>query len=478
MTNRRAKIVCTIGPATSTPKHLKSLAEAGMDVARLNFSHGSHEEHGHVITTIREIAAQVGRPLAILQDLQGPKIRIGGFASGSIVLAQGAKFEITTADILGNENSVSTSYHALSRDVAIGDYILLSDGLLRLEVVEIRDDTVMCIVRDGGVLHSRAGMNIPAATLTTDCLTPKDLQDLNFGLSKDVDYVALSFVRRAEDIESLTAIIRERGSTAGTIAKLEKPQAIENLDSIMTVSDAVMIARGDLGVELMPERVPFVQKEIIRRAASHRIPVITATQMLESMTDHPQPTRAEASDVANAILDGTDAVMLSGETAVGKYPIESTRMMHRIVTEAETQCSDVSPIEQKRRNRDTSVSYDIAIAQAASRVAGEIKAAALIALTKTGFTARLMSKQRPRTPIFAFVGDGAVTRQLCLYWGVEPRLAPDKGTLEEKIILVDNELRLQGFVRAEDALVVVASQSTHGKTNLIRIHTSGQPDTK
>ena len=470
---RRAKIVCTIGPESRSPEKLRALIEAGMDVARLNFSHGTHAQHGEVIASLRAISAEIGRPLALLQDLQGPKIRIGDVVGGSLQLITGEALAISTAGVC-DERTVPTSYVSLTRDVGVGDLILLSDGLIGLEVVAVEEQTVRCLVRESGTLRSRAGMNIPTATLSAESLTPKDRQDLEFGLDQSVDYVALSFVRRASDIEELTQLIRARGGTAGTVAKLEKPQAIDELDGIMDAADAVMVARGDLGVELSPERVPFVQKEIIRRAATHMVPVITATQMLESMTEHPQPTRAEASDVANAILDGTDAVMLSGETAVGKYPVEAVRMMHRIVVEAESHPFEPSSPERRRRARDAPAPFPRAIAQAACRVAAEVKAAAIVAFTESGFTARLISKYRPATPIIAVSADEAVRRRVSLYWGVISCLVDRAEDPEKRIERVDRTLREDGVVESGDSLVVIAGIPAGGTTNLLKLHRSGE----
>ena len=473
---RRAKIVCTIGPASSSTEGLRSLVEAGMDVARLNFSHGSHGEHGGVIDDLRRIARERDRPIAILQDLQGPKIRIGTLADGAARLEAGGVIRITTEDIVGDSSRVSTSYEELPRDVVIGDAILLSDGLLRLEVTEVRDREVVCDVVFGGVLRSRAGMNLPGAGLGAPSLTDKDRSDLEFGMACGVDYVALSFVRTAADVEALAEILRSGESAIGIVAKLEKPQAIEHLDEILRVADAVMIARGDLGVELPAESVPFVQKEIIRRAAVHKVPVITATQMLESMVDHPRPTRAEASDVANAILDGTDAVMLSGETAIGRFPADAVATMDRIVTEAETHLSDAAPSVRARRADDPPSSFSDAMAQAASRVAGEIQARAIVAFTKSGFTARLISKCRPGTPIYAYTELEDVGRQLCLLWGVTPMHAEFIENADRMIESVDAALREAGTIADGDTLVVLGgSPSTYqGTTNLLKIHRSGR----
>src|SRR5271167_2960170 len=336
MNSRHSKIVCTIGPATRTPRMIRKLLQAGMDVARLNFSHGSHESHAETIAMLRAAAAEFHRPLAILGDLQGPKIRTGSLAGGgTVMLRTGQTFTITTARILGDSTRVSTTFTQLPREVKKADRILLSDGLIELRVEKVQRREVICRVVNGGTLGENKGINLPGVKLKVPALTSKDREDLRFALKHGVDYIAVSFVRRPEDVTLAKSLIRRAGKDTPVIAKLEKPEAIENLEAILQVSDAVMVARGDLGVEMNPERVPVVQKNIIARARECRRPVITATQMLESMTENPRPTRAEASDVANAIFDGSDAVMLSAETASGAYPIEAVAMMARIIEEAE-----------------------------------------------------------------------------------------------------------------------------------------------
>src|SRR2546426_973989 len=336
MSFRHSKIVCTIGPASRTPRMIDRLLSAGMDVARLNFSHGTHEEHAKNISMLRAAAIEHEKPIAILADLQGPKIRTGALAGGGpVMLRAGERFTITTAKVLGDSTRVSTTFPGLPREVHPGDRILLSDGLIELRVEQVRERQVICEIVNGGALGQHKGINLPGLKLRVPALTPKDRADLAFALKHGANYVAVSFVRRPEDVPLARQLIRRAGKDTPIIAKLEKPEAIENLDEILQVADGVMVARGDLGVEMSPERVPVVQKTIIARAREFRRPVITATQMLESMTENPRPTRAEASDVANAIFDGSDAVMLSAETASGKYPVESVQMMARIIGEAE-----------------------------------------------------------------------------------------------------------------------------------------------
>ena len=471
MVERRAKIVCTIGPVSRDC--LGDLIEAGMDVARLNFSHGTHAEHARVIADLRRLSAQVGRPVAILQDLQGPKIRTGLHADGPIELVAGQSFVITTEEIPGDARRVSTTYELLVRDVAEGDEILLSDGLLRLVVRGVRGADVECEVIDGGVLRERAGINLPGVELSVPSLTEKDRKDLAFGIAQGVDFVALSFVRRAGDIAELQEMLKGAEVTIGTVAKLEKPQALEDLDQILAVSDAVMVVRGDLGVELSPEQVPSAQKRIIRAAIQAGKPVITATQMLESMIEHPRPTRAETSDVANAVLDGTDAVMLFGETAVGQYPVEVVRMMDRIVRQSER---DLDFLPEWRLGEDQRpLDFSDAIANAAGRVAAETQAAAIVAFTQSGFTAQLISKYRPAHPVFALTPHDRVRSRLCLSWGVYPLRIDFVNDTDAMIGKIDAILRDVELVQVGDNLVFLAGMppTQQGTTNLLRLHRVG-----
>ncbi|MEW6754422.1 MAG: pyruvate kinase [Candidatus Latescibacterota bacterium] len=475
MIGRRAKIVCTLGPATRAPELLAALLEAGMDVARLNFSHGTHEEHAEAIAQVRRLSAELGRPVAVLQDLQGPKVRVGTFPGGAVELQAGSTFVLTPQPVLGEEGRAAVSYPRLAADVREGDDVLLSDGLLRLQVTGIAGEDVVCRVVDGGRLRDRAGVNVPGSELGLPSLTEKDREDLAFGVAHEVDYVALSFVRRGRDLSELRGALAAAGGRAAVVAKLEKPQAIDSLDEILALADAVMIARGDLGVEVSPERVPSLQKTIIRRAAEARVPVITATQMLESMVTARRPTRAEASDVANAVFDGTDAVMLSGETSVGQHPVEAVRMMDRIVREAESHLT-YAP-ERRRLPRGVRLSFADAIADAAGRAAAELDAAAIVAFTQSGFTARLISKHRPATPIFAYTPHPHVLRRLCLYWGVTPRSAALAHPIEPVFAQVDADLRREGMVEAGDTLVFLAGWPglQTGTTNTMRLHRAGDP---
>ena len=471
---RRAKIVCTIGPASHSPDVLRALVDAGMDVARLNFSHGSHADHAVVVADLRRIADEAGRPLAILQDLQGPKIRLGTLQGGAVQLSTGARFVLTTEEIEGDADRASTTYKALPSDVTQGDDILLSDGLLRLRVDGVNGEDITCTVVDGGHLRQRAGINLPGAELSVPSMTEKDLADLAFGVEQGVDWVALSFVRSAADVDALKAELARLQADAGVIAKLEKPQAIDALDDIVDAADAIMVARGDLGVEMSPERVPFIQKTIIRACAAAGKPVITATQMLESMIENPRPTRAEASDVANAVFDGTDAVMLSGETAMGAHPIHAVQMMHRIVSEAERNVA-AQPEMRRRARREAALSFSDAIAEAAGQVAADTKAAAIVAFTQSGFSAKLIARSRPQTRIYAFTPHRRVQRRLCVHWGLEPRYAAYLERTQDMIEVVEQQLLEEGIVRAGDSLVFLAGMPSNrpGTTNMLRLHTVG-----
>ena len=472
---RRAKIVCTIGPASRSPETLRALVAAGMDVARLNFSHGSHADHAAVVADLRRIADEVGRPLAILQDLQGPKIRLGTLQGSAVQLRTGARFTLTTQDIEGDAECASTTYEALPQDVKPGDEILLSDGLLRLTVDEISGQDITCTVVDGGHLRQRAGINLPGAELSVPSMTEKDLADLAFGVEQGVDWVALSFVRSAADVDALKEELVRLKADAGVVAKLEKPQAIEALDAIVDLADAIMVARGDLGVEMSPERVPFIQKTIIRACAAAGKPVITATQMLESMIENPRPTRAEASDVANAVFDGTDAVMLSGETAMGAHPINAVKMMHRIVSEAERNVA-AQPEMRRRVRSGASFSFSDAIAEAAGQVASDTNAAAIVVFTQSGFSAKLIARSRPQTPIYAFTPHQRVQRRLCVHWGLEPRHATYLERTQDMIEVVERQLLEEEIVRGGDSLVFLAGMPSNrpGTTNMLRLHRVGE----
>ena len=473
MNFRHSKIVCTIGPATRSPRMIDKLFAAGMDVARLNFSHGTHEEHAENFAMIRGASGMHEKPIAILADLQGPKIRTGALAGGGpVILRAGQQFVITTAKVLGDSTRVSTTFAPLPREVHPGDRILLSDGLIELRVEQLRDRQVICEVVNGGALGQHKGINLPGLKLRVPALTPKDRLDLAFALKHGANYIAVSFVRRPEDVLLAKQLIRRAGKDTPVIAKLEKPQAIENLDAILRAADAVMVARGDLGVEMSPERVPVVQKMIIARARELRRPVITATQMLESMTENPRPTRAEASDVANAIFDGSDAVMLSAETATGKYPVEAVSMMARIVEEAET-----SVTEFPRPAQQEQLKVPGTVAELVCHASRELHMKVIAVFTHSGFTARLISRYRPLVPIVAFSPEQETRRRLAMIWGVYPRNIQDLRKIDGLAAVAEKRLLEERLVRKGDVIGIVAGtpMGIRGTTNFMKFHVIGGP---
>jgi pyruvate kinase len=468
MAFRHSKIVCTIGPACRSPRLLERLLRAGMDVARLNFSHGTHDEHAHTIVHLRSTSRELKKTIAILADLQGPKIRTGALAGGGpVLLLAGHKFVITTARVLGDSTRVSTIFRPLPREVHRGDRILLSDGLIELRVEKVRGGEVICEVVNGGALGEHKGINLPGVELRVPAVTKKDREDLAFALKQGADYVAVSFVRRPEDVLVAKSLIRRWGKDTPVIAKLEKPEAIENLDGILRVADGVMVARGDLGVEMSPERVPVVQKTIIARAREFRRPVITATQMLESMTENPRPTRAEASDVANAIFDGSDAVMLSAETASGKYPVEAVSMMARIIEEAETSITEFprpAPQEQLKVAET--------VAELVCHASRELHLKLIAVFTHSGFTARLVSRYRPLVPIIAFSPEAETRRRMALIWGVMPKDIEDTRKIDNLAAVSEKHLLKERLVRKGDVIGIVAGtpMGIRGTTNFMKFH--------
>jgi len=470
----RTKIVCTLGPASESEEILREMIRAGMDVARLNFSHGDHPTHARRLALVRRLAREEGKEIAVLQDLQGPRLRVGAIAGGSTVLREGEHFTLTTRRVPGDAKVVTAPYAHLPQDVQPGDRILLDDGLLELKVEEATDTDVICRVVVGGILRERKGVSLPGVSLSLPSLTEKDRDDLAFGLAQGVDYVALSFVRRASDIEALRALMDAQGVQVPIIAKIEKGEAIAAFDDILAASDGVMVARGDLGVEMPAEEVPIYQKRIIRKANAVGKPVITATQMLQSMMDNPRPTRAEASDVANAILDGTDAVMLSGETAVGKYPLEAVRTMARIALTTERNF----PYEEWRRKALTEPVATVteAISLATCEIACELGARAIIASTSSGATARAVARHRPRTPIIASTPSETVHRQLALVWGVRPLLVPRFASTDEMITTAMKAAQEAGLVRTGDRVVITAGVPLFvpGRTNMLQVRVVGE----
>lgn len=467
---RRAKIICTIGPACGTEAAMRDLVRLGMDVARLNFSHGTHEDHAHNIQRLRRAAEREGRTVCILQDLQGPKIRTGKLEGHEpVLLKTGSVVTITPQDVPGTATRISTTFADLARELTTGARILLSDGLIELRVRGVRGKDVLCDVINGGLLGEHKGINLPGVALSIPALTEKDRKDLEFGLSHGVDAVALSFVRTAADVSMVKQIIAAHDSDVPVIAKLEKPQAVDHLEEILAAADGVMVARGDLGVEMAPEKVPVIQKHVIRRAAAWRKPVITATQMLESMIENPRPTRAEASDVANAIFDGSDAVMLSAETASGQYPRESVSIMSRIVVEAECNMRDLVQFRRRREHRGLSVAETIC--ESIAHAAEDLPMGAIAVFTETGNTARMLSKHRPQALIYAFTHIAPVVQRLNLYWGVHPVSCRVAHSAEQMVSMAEQELVRRGLLQPGDVLGVVAgTRQASGSTNLMRLH--------
>ncbi len=473
---RRAKIVCTIGPACSHESMMRAMLLHGMNVARFNFSHGGPELQWEAIARLRRVSEELGQPVAILQDLQGPKIRTGKVAYADTRLVPGAKFTITTRAVEGDERIVSTTYPALPSDCEIGDTILLDDGLIELRVEHVTPEDVICTVIDGGVLKSNKGINLPGVKVSAPALSVKDRRDVEWGLENGVDYVALSFVRRPEDVTELRELIDAKKSPAKIISKLEKPEAIDNLDEIIDLSDGVMVARGDLGVEMKPQDVPMLQKKIIQRANAREKIVITATQMLESMTTTQRPTRAEASDVANAVLDGTDALMLSGETASGQFPLEALRMMSAITEKVEAETDD--GWAGRRRGRGESCDITGAVCEAAAHAAAALGAKAIVCFTETGSTALRLAKFRPPAPILACTIHADVARRLQLAWGVHSILIEPREATDELIEGTDALLIGLGVAHPGDIVVVTlgAPIAAMGSTNLLKIHRIGHAD--
>ena len=466
---RRTKIVATIGPATSSPEMLKKLIAAGMDVARLNFAHGSHEQHAASIASIRRVAGECGRQVAVLQDLPGPKVRTGKLTTDSVMLEDGAALALTTADIVGDATRIPISLPSLPKAVKPGDTIYLVDGSISLDVIATSLDEIRCRVTVGGRLGWEKGINVPGVRLDVPALTDQDIDHLAFGLEQGVDLVALSFVRDAADLRQLKRLLAEKRADIPVIVKIEKHEAMDSIDEILDVADGAMVARGDLGIEIPIAEVPLAQKKIIRKCNHKGKPVIVATQMLESMVDYSRPTRAEATDVANAIFDGADALMLSGETAIGRYPVEAVKMMSRIAVHTET----ALPYETILREMglDPAPNLDDAIAYAACRTAHQLNASAIIAFTASGSTARRVSRYRPRVPILGMTSSEATLRRLNLSWGVYPILAPQSASLDELLQSGVDIARKAGLLRKGDLAVMVAGVpiGVPGTTNMLRV---------
>ncbi len=470
---RRTKIVCTIGPSTNTLEGIEGLVKSGMNVARLNFSHGTHEDHQKVIDMIRATARKFKYSIPILMDLQGPKIRVGQMKDGAQPVETGSYVTLTPDDVEGSSSLIPIDYEFLAKDATEGDSILLDDGLLEFKIVKVENGEITARVINGGLLKSRKGVNLPGLKLSISSITEKDYEDLEFGIKAGVDLVALSFVRKAEDVQELVSKIRAGGSNAGVIAKIEKPEALDVIDEIIEEVDGIMVARGDLGIEIPSERVPMVQKKIIDSCRRAGKPVITATQMLDSMIVNPRPTRAESSDVANAIIDGTDAIMLSGETAAGKFPFEAVRVMDRICRSVEDNSDELYhtlPFSQPEwidKQVVESVSYTT------TQLAKYVNAKAIAVITHSGNTAKRIAKYRPEVPVFAFTDSQLVRRQLNLVWGVHSvKLEKIKNT-DESVEMMEDYLRKHGLIAKGERIVIATGMpiSERGRTNMVKVST-------
>lgn len=469
---RKTKIVCTIGPASESPDIIKKMVLAGMNVARLNFSHGSQEEHGRRIDNIRRASAETGIPVAILLDTKGPEIRLGTFANGSVHLEAGQKFTLTIRDVVGDAEIASVTHEGLPQDVAVGHPILLDDGLIELHVEEVTETDVICRVINGGVVGDRKGINLPGTNVSLPAMSLKDREDILFGIRMGVDFIAASFIRSAGDVLAIRRLLEDNDSSIEIIAKIENKQGLDNLDSILKVADGLMVARGDLGVEIPTEEVPLAQKHMIAQCNMLGKPVITATQMLDSMIRNPRPTRAEASDVANAIFDGTDAIMLSGETASGSYPVESVATMAKLAERTELAVDWNQFVSRQKRE---SHSVTDAISNACRQTAVRLGAAAILTSTQSGHTARMVSKYRPGMPVIAVTPTPAVQRKLLLTWGVEPILGRETDDTDEMIYeSITSALNAQ-LICNGDMVVITAGVpvGVPGTTNLLKVHVVG-----
>ena len=465
----KTKIVATVGPASNNKEMLTALVKEGVDVFRLNFSHGTHEDHLKVIKAVREINVEIGTNVALLQDLQGPKIRVNEVEDGTI-LVRGETITITTSQVKGTAKLVSTSYERLPKDVKVGDMILIDDGKIELKVKEVAGTEVISEVVYGGPLKSRKGINLPFTKVSAPSLTDKDLEDLQFGLQHQVDWIALSFVRKPSDIETLRGIIEQHKSTSRIVAKIEKPEALENIDAIIQATDAVMVARGDLGVEILMEEVPMVQKMLVEKCNRLSKPVIVATQMMESMIENPRPTRAETNDVANAVMDGADALMLSAETAAGKYPMEVIRSMVRTINSVERQASiyykfkDVDP--------DSPIFINDSLILAACKLAKDVGAKAIVGMTASGYTAFRSSSHRPNCSIFVFTSNKAIINTMNLVWATRAYYYEKQTSTDETIADVAAVLKRDGHVKTGDIFISLASMpiQERSRTNMLKIN--------
>ncbi|UXP31281.1 pyruvate kinase [Reichenbachiella agarivorans] len=470
MQSKRAKIIATLGPASQDKETIKKLIHAGADVFRLNFSHGTHQDHLERINTINEVNEELGTNVCKLQDLQGPKIRIGEMENGGAEIVPGQKLTIITEDILGTSERVSTTYKPLATDVVKGDYILIDDGNLQIRVLSTDGKEVVTEVIHGGMLKSRKGINLPDTAISSPSLTEKDREDLEFGLDHDVEWVALSFVRNAKDIEELREIITKRGKTTKIIAKIEKPEAVADIDAIIEATDAIMVARGDLGVEVQMEDVPPIQKSIVRKCNNLGKPVIVATQMLESMTDNPRPTRAEANDVANSIYDGADTVMLSAESASGKFPVESVQSMAKCIAAIE-KSSDFVFNKYWEDSGRKDLGANSLLVSSACRLSKAVGAKAIIGMTKSGYTGLSLAKNRPEADIYIFTDDKQMLRTLNLVWGIKGFYYDSQHPIDVTFDDLVNILKEKGHLKTGDTYITTASMPLHwqSKTNTMKV---------
>lgn len=469
--NKRTKIVCTLGPASDKEEVLTELVKNGLNVCRFNFSHGSHEEHKGRMDIVKKVRENLGQPVAILLDTKGPEIRTGSFSLPEVLLEEGQEFTITMKDVLGTKEICTVSYKGLASDVVAGDTILIDDGLVGLKVKEVKGDDIHCIVENSGIVKNHKGVNVPGVKINLPALTEKDISDIEFGISQGIDFIAASFVRKASDVLAIREVLAKNNAEhIEIISKIENQEGIDNIDEIIEVSDGIMVARGDLGVEIPTEEVPIAQKMMIEKCNKVGKPVITATQMLDSMMRNPRPTRAEVTDVANAIYDGTDAIMLSGETAAGKYPVEAVRTMAAIAKRTE-QSLDHSVILKRKTLHQCSVTN--AISMATCTTAMSLNAAAIVTFTSSGYTAKMVSRFRPEAPIIATTQDEGVMRRLALCWGVYPVKTSGVGNIDEMIGKSIDSAKEQDFVADGDLVVITAGApiGVKGTTNLIKVHT-------
>ena len=468
---KRTKIVCTLGPASDKEEILRELVKSGLNVCRFNFSHGSHEEHKERMDLVKKVREELGQPVAILLDTKGPEIRTGNFDEPEVLLEEGQKFTITMKDVVGNKEMCTVSYKGLVNDVVPGDTILIDDGLVGLKVEEINGDDIVCIVENSGIVKNHKGVNVPGVKINLPALTEKDIKDIEFGISEGIDYIAASFVRKASDVLAIREVLENNNAThIQIISKIENQEGIDNIDSILQVSDGIMVARGDLGVEIPTPEIPIAQKMMIKKCNQLGKPVITATQMLDSMMRNPRPTRAEVTDVANAIYDGTDAIMLSGETAAGKYPVEAVKTMATIAKRTE-ETLKYNELLKKRKIEDVTVTN--AISYATCTTSADLNAKAIISFTTSGHTARMVSKFRPQAPIIATTEDEGVMRRLALVWGVYPVKTSHVGSTDEVVANSIESAKEKNYLDNGDLVVITAGapNGISGTTNLIKVHT-------